>query len=169
MIVPVLETERLRLRRHEASDLPGSEAMWTHPGVYRFIGGRAFGHDECWARLLRHIGHWEAMGYGSWLAEEKATGAFVGEIGLIEGERGIPEIDAPEFGWALHPDHHGKGYAFEAVSAALAWSDHRFARTVCMIDPENTPSLKLADRLGYREYHRTVFKEAPVILLERSA
>ena len=65
--------------------------------------------------------------------------------------------------------HFNSGYAHEAVSAALAWSDQRFARTVCIIDPENTPSLKLADRLGYREFSRAVFKDAPIILLERNA
>jgi RimJ/RimL family protein N-acetyltransferase len=36
-----------------------------------------------------------------------------------------------------------------------------------MISPENTPSLRVAERHGYREFDRTSFREAPVILFER--
>jgi RimJ/RimL family protein N-acetyltransferase len=30
---------------------------------------------------------------------------------------------APEAGWVMAPRAHGKGYATEAVRAALAWAD----------------------------------------------
>ncbi len=80
-----------------------------------------------------------------------------------------PAFDAPELGWGLRSAFQGKGFAYEAVSAALAWCDEALnaPRTVCMIDPTNTPSLALAARAGYREYARTDYKGAPVILLER--
>ena len=169
MEVPVLETGRLRLRRYEAGDLDASLSMWTHPDVYRFIGGRASGRDEAWARLLRYIGQWEVLGYGYWLAEERASGAFVGELGFLDAKRDLtPSFgDTPEAGWALHPSAQGKGYAAEALEAVLAWAVGRFARTVCMIDPQNAPSLRLAERIGYREFARTSFKDAAVILFER--
>lgn len=168
--VPVLETERLRLRRHEIADLDASHAMWAHEDVYRFIGGRASGRDEAWARLLRYAGQWELLGFGYWLVEDRATGAFIGETGFLDAKRELdpPFGDTPEAGWALAPHAHGKGYAEEAVRAALAWADARWNRTVCMIDPANAPSLRLADRLGYREYARTTFKDSPVILFERT-
>jgi RimJ/RimL family protein N-acetyltransferase len=171
MDVPVLETERLRLRRHEASDLDGSYGMWSHPDVYRFIGGRASSRDEAWARLLRYLGQWELLGFGYWLIEEKATGLFAGECGFLDGKRDLnpPFGDTPEAGWALAPHAHGKGYAREAMEAVLGWADQRWPRTVCMIDPQNAPSLLLAGKLGYQEYARTTFKDAPITLFERLA
>jgi RimJ/RimL family protein N-acetyltransferase len=170
-MIPVLETERLRLRRHEAADLDASFAMWSHPDVYRFIGGRASGRDEAWARLLRYIGQWEVLGFGYWLVEDKATGAFIGEIGFLDAKRDLtPSFgDTPEIGWALAPHAHGKGYAEEGVRAALAWADPRHPRTVCMISPENTASLNLAAKLGFTEFARTTFKDAPIVLFERFA
>ncbi|TIP39197.1 MAG: GNAT family N-acetyltransferase, partial [Mesorhizobium sp.] len=50
-----------------------------------------------------------------------------------------------------------------------AWSDEALgqARTVCIIDPENGASLKVAEKNGYAEILRTTYHEKPTILLER--
>ncbi len=71
----------------------------------------------------------------------------------------------------LMPWAHGQGLASEAVAAAHAWGDARFGapRTVCMIDPNNAPSLRLAAKMGYAEYARTAYGERFVVLLERPA
>ena len=47
--------------------------------------------------------------------------------------------------------------------------DRRFdgARTVCMINPDNVPSVRVAEKAGYAEYARTSFKGTPTILFER--
>jgi len=64
---------------------------------------------------------------------------------------------------------HGQGYAGEAVAAALAWGDAWFKgpRTVCMIDPDNAASLRVAARAGYAEYARTDYRDSPIVLLQR--
>ena len=87
--VPVLETERLRLRGHRLDDFAASSAMWADEVVTRYIGGRPFTEEEVWARLLRYVGHWALVGYGYWVLEEKATGAFVGEMGFGDFKRDI--------------------------------------------------------------------------------
>ncbi|WP_395336532.1 GNAT family N-acetyltransferase [Novosphingobium sp. BL-8H] len=52
---------------------------------------------------------------------------------------------------------HGRGYASEAGRAAQAWFDATQAKlTACLIAPANIPSLRLAERLGYREVDRFV-------------
>jgi RimJ/RimL family protein N-acetyltransferase len=80
-----------------------------------------------------------------------------------------PAFDAPELGWGVAPRFQGKGLAFEAVSAALAWCDDTLnaPRTVCMISPDNAPSHALAKRAGYAPYVETTYKGSPVVLLER--
>ena len=110
------------------------------------------------------------LGYGYWAVEEKASGRFAGDVGFADFHRMIePSIrGVPEAGWVLAPDFHGRGYASEAVAAALQWLDqHRRGRSVSIIDPANLPSLKLAARNGFREYARTVMMGEKVILLER--
>lgn len=167
---PVLETERLILRGHSKADLEACAAMWGDAEVTRYIGGRPFARDEVWARLLRYVGHWHEMDYGFWALCEKDSGRFVGELGFADFMRPLtPSFgDTPEMGWVLAPAGHGKGYATEAVAAALAWADTRFAggRTVCMISPDNAASLRVAQKVGYREFARADY-HGETILLER--
>jgi RimJ/RimL family protein N-acetyltransferase len=167
----VIETSRLLLRRHTVADLDFCAGLWSDAAVTRYIGGRPFSREETWARLLRYIGHWEALGYGFWAVEEKATGEFAGELGFADFKREIdPPIAEPEAGWVFLPRVHGRGYATEALRAALAWGDRHFAapRTVCLIHPDNAPSFRVAEKCGFRESRRAVYKEHLTVVLARN-
>ncbi|UQA56696.1 GNAT family N-acetyltransferase [Polyangium aurulentum] len=168
---PSFETERLTLRPHTLDDFAESAAMWADPEVTRHIIGRPSTQEEAWGRLHRYAGHWALLGFGYWVVREKASGRFVGEVGLADFRRAIePSFDgAPEIGWALVPSAQGRGFGVEAVRAALAWSEARFGpiRIVCIIAPENTPSLRLANKCGFREIARTTYKGDPTIVFER--
>lgn len=171
MTIPVLETERLRLRGHALADFDASAAMWADPAVMRFISGKPSTREEAWGRFTRYPGHWALLGFGFWAIEEKASGDFIGEGGFAAFERDMtPAFEAPEQGWAFNPRVHGKGYALEATRAMIGWGETHFGRRdfVCMIAPENAPSLKLAAKLGYAEYARTSYKGEPTILLRRA-
>ena len=169
--VPVLSTDRLTLRGHTRADFGESAAMWAEPAVTRFIGGRPFTEEEAWTRLLRYIGHWALLGFGYWVVRETATNRFVGEVGFVDYKRDIvPSLaGAPEIGWVLTPSSHGQGFATEAVRAILTWAESRFdgGRTVCLIEPGNQPSLRVAEKCGYRELARTTYRGEPTIILER--
>ncbi|MBI3438502.1 MAG: GNAT family N-acetyltransferase [Proteobacteria bacterium] len=169
-MIPVLETERLRLRGHTVADFDPVAAMWADPDVTRHIGGKPSTREESWARMMRYPGHWALMGYGFWLIEEKASGRLVGEAGFADFKREIePRFENPEHGWALAAWAHGKGFASEALTAQLAWAQDHFGRAplVCMIDPDNAPSIKLAEKHGYTEFARSAYKGAPTILFRR--
>ena len=168
---PLIATERLTLRAHRVEDFAACAALWADPGVVRHIGGRPFSAEETWTKLLRYAGLWPLLGFGYWAIEEKASGGFVGELGFADFKRDIepPLGDRPELGWALASRVHGRGYATEAVSAVLAWGDAALGRrqTVCLISPDNLPSLRVAARAGYRELQRTTYKGQPTIIFAR--
>ncbi|UBV45421.1 GNAT family N-acetyltransferase (plasmid) [Deinococcus taeanensis] len=154
---PVLHTERLLLRGHQESDLDDCAALWSDPDVTRYTTGAPLTRQEVWTRLLRHPGHWALFGFGYWLAFERTSGRFVGEVGTARFKRdlltGRPALDAvPEAGWVLMPWCHGQGFASEAVRAVLDWRDTALGpgRTFCIIQPENAPSLRLAARVGFQ-------------------
>ena len=171
--VPVLETSRLRLRGFRAGDFDAWLAFTRTPAFYQYLSPEAMPAEEVWKLLLRSAGHWSVMGFGFWGVEEKASGRFVGGVGFLHLKRALdpPLGDAPEIGWVLDPALHGQGYASEAVAAALEWGRRHFGpvRTVCIIHPDNEPSLRLAAKFGYREYARTTYHGAPIVLLERPA
>lgn len=171
MITPTIETARLRLRGHTLPDFDASAAMWADAGVTRFIGGKPSSREDSWRRFQTYVGHWALMGHGFWLIEEKASGRFLGEGGFGTFKREIePVFEAPEQGWALAPTAHGKGYALEAMNAAITWGEQHFGRRdfVCLIAPENAPSLRLAEKLCYREYARSAYRGEPSVLLRRA-
>jgi RimJ/RimL family protein N-acetyltransferase len=167
----VLETERLRLRGHRVDDLDDCAAMWGDSVVTRHIGGQPFSRENVWSKILRYAGHWSLLSFGYWVIEERATGRFVGEAGFADFKREMsPSLEgAPEIGWVLAPWAHGVGFATEAVRAVVAWGDGHFggAQTACIIAPENVPSIRIADKCGYREVARTMYGGAPVIVFRR--
>ena len=170
-LVPVLETERLRLRGHRADDFEALAAAWADPDVVRFLGGQTLGRDEVWLRILRFPGLWHLLGYGYWAIEEKASGRCIGNIGYADFKREIkpPLGDMPELGWMLAAGAHGKGYASEALAAVLAWGRVHFGphRAVCIIDAENTASMRMATKAGFVFSHEAVFHGAPIQVFVR--
>jgi len=171
MPIPVLETDRLTLRGHRLDDFAACAAMWADPIVTRHIGGTPQTEEESWARLLRYVGHWTLLGFGFWVVEEKTTGKFAGEVGFADFKRGLDEPfkNSPEIGWALASEFHGRGYATEAVRAAIAWGDSNFGRhqTMCIIDAENRASIRVAEKCGYREARTAIYKQQPIIVFAR--
>jgi RimJ/RimL family protein N-acetyltransferase len=171
-VIPNLDTVRLTLRAHTLADFDEYAAMWADPLVTRHIGGKPFTREDSWSRFLRFPGHWSLLGFGCWVVREKGTGRFVGDVGLFNMKRElkVPSfVDAPEAGWAFAPAWHGLGVATEAMEAVLDWFDrkHKATRTVCMINPENAASIRVAQKIGYREYTRSSYKNEAVILYER--
>ena len=166
-----LATERLTLAPHRVEDFDDHVALWADPVVTRFIGGKPFSAEDTWARMLRYAGLWSLVGHGPWAVREAATGRFVGDVGFVNFHRDVAPAfgDAPEGAWAIAPWAHGQGFAREALEAALGWIETTFGapRTVCMIDPANTPSTALAERVGYAPYAETIYKDHPVTLFER--
>jgi RimJ/RimL family protein N-acetyltransferase len=164
-------TERLIMRPPTRDDFEDCAMQWADPEVVRHIGGKPFTREESWARLTRNVGHWALQGFGVWALRERDSGRYAGEVGLFDVKRNItPSIaGAHEMGWALCSWAHGKGFATEAVRAALDWNEKHFphARLVCMIDPDNAASFRVAEKFGFREFARTTYRDTAVVLLER--
>lgn len=170
MPATTLHTARLTLSPMRVSDFQDLCALWGTEAFARSVFPAALAPEEVWTRLLRDIGHWQALGFGNWAVRETASGDYVGSVGLLDFRRQIDApFEGPELGWGVAPRFQGRGMAFEAVSAALAWAGTTLGarRTVCMISTTNEPSHRLADRLGYRPYAETPYKGATYVLLER--
>ena len=167
-----IQTDRLILREHTLRDFDALHAMWSEPAVYHHITGRPSTREEAWSRLLRYSGHWALLGYGYWVAEERATGSYVGEMGFANYHRDIdPPLDGrPEMGWTLKTAVHGKGYATEALLAIAAWGDAHFAgtETAAMIAPGNTASIRLAGKIGFVRKLETTYKGDPTLVFYRT-
>lgn len=172
LTIPTLFTERLVLSGHRREDFDDFAAMWAEPEVTRYITGHALSREECWGRFLRAVGHWAVLGFGYWIVRERASGRFVGEVGLCDLARQLePALrGVPDAGWILAPWAHGRGYATEATHAALGWAQANLAlpRVLCLIDPQNTASLAVAARCQFAELTRTPYLGSEVVILARA-
>ncbi len=147
MAMWVLETPRLNFRRLSHADhaalcpiLGDAETMYaweygfTDAQITQWI-------DRCLSRYAND-------GYAYFAAIEKASGALIGLMGLLN-----EDIDGDiqlGVGYILSRCCWGRGYAAEG---AKGWLDYAFgilgaARVIADIRPENTPSRQVAARLG---------------------
>jgi RimJ/RimL family protein N-acetyltransferase len=145
MTVPVLETERLRLRGWRKEDLRDFAAFWADEATARFVGGTC-SREDAWRLMAMYVGHWALRGYGKWAIEDKASGRFAGYCGPWYPE-GWPE---QEIGWGLLKAFHGRGYATEAARSArdFAYRELGWPTAVSYIDADNGASQRVAVRLG---------------------
>ncbi|MFL6857831.1 MAG: GNAT family N-acetyltransferase [Allosphingosinicella sp.] len=170
-MVPILETARLRLRAFRDADIEPWAAAMAGAEVTRYLGGQPFTREETWRRILASTGAWAVLGYGYWAIERKAEGDLIGQAGFADFKRAMtPSIEGlPEMGWVFSPHVHGQGYASEAVGAALAWADEALnaPHIPAIIDPDNAPSIRLAERHGFAEREPATYRDAPILLFHR--
>jgi RimJ/RimL family protein N-acetyltransferase len=157
---------------YRATDHECVHRLASDPEIFRFSHHGALGSEESWSMLLRHVGHWSEQGWGVFGVEDKESGVLVGQAGLSDFRRRLgPSFDAaPEITWSFERVVQGRGYATEAATAVLDWYDSRHGptRTVCLIHEANLASIRVAEKLGYREFARRVYRDYPAILLERA-
>jgi len=144
MTPPTLYTERLILRAPKLADFEHWAAFFASPRSAHERGQME--RAEAYRHWAADVALWQLKGYGAFGLDDRATGAYVGEVGIYEFS-GYPE---PELGWFTIPDAEGKGYAAEAARAIMAWVRETFGwdRLVSIIDPANDRSIALGRRLG---------------------
>lgn len=162
--IPVIETERLRLREPREADFSAMLAFNDSPRS-GFVGG---GRDRqwVWRGLLANIGHWVLRGYGLFSVDTKA-GEFIGRIGMIYHDG----WDEPELGWHLFDGHEGHGFCVEAARAARDDYHARItsAPVISYIDPANPKSEAVARRLGAAPERQAVFFDKTITVWRHPA
>lgn len=140
-----LQTQRLVLRRLEPGDWqPFRDFMASDRSAA--VGGPRTLHSS-WRQFASELGHWEIFGYGMWAVTWRGDNDCVALIGPWT------PLDWPEneIGWmVLDAAAEGTGMATEAATAAIrhAWDALGWTTMVSYIDPSNTRSIRLAEKLG---------------------
>lgn len=151
--IPVIETERLRLRGFELRDFDAVAAYKADPHVMRYTGGPESGFNA-WKSFAAMAGSWVLLDSGYFCIAEKNSDVCIGHCALFKPP-GWPEH---EVGYTLARHAHGKGYAVEAAGAALrfAYDELGWDTAISVIDPANTASQGVARRLGASKERESV-------------
>ena len=143
-----LDTERLTLRRVSLDDADLMMAIWNDPAFIRHVGDRGIRSIEQ-ARESVQTGALKLFaeyGYGPYVMVRKTDSVRVGICGLFKRDN----LDCADIGFALLPDHCGKGLASEAAFAVLAHARDELGlgEISAIVSPGNAPSVALIRKLG---------------------
>lgn len=167
---PRIETKRLILRAAHADDHDAMAVIRANENVGRHIGGVRDPQDS-WFFMLRMRGMWELVGFGYWVIVLKETGQVIGDAGFADFKREMqPDISGmPEAGWVLDEPHWGKGIMTEAVTATHHWLDTEtdYMFSTCIITPDHTPSIRVAEKIGYEPVITSTYENAPITVYQR--
>jgi RimJ/RimL family protein N-acetyltransferase len=140
-----IETARLRLRRLVPGDLAALHALHSREDVTRWLPWSPRDEEQVRASLEGHIARPSDVGV---VLAIDLNGELIGTANVAVGEHRQGEI-----GFMLHPDHQGHGYATEAAAAILelAFGTYRLHRVHGSVEPRNTASVRVLERLSMRK------------------
>lgn len=164
MTVPLLPgqvvAQTARLRLYAMSDDAHADAalmlvLLNDAAFIRNIADRGVRSLEQARDYLRNgaLRSYAEHGFGMYAVQLKDTGTLIGNCGLVRREG----LDGPDLGYALLPDHCGRGYACEAALAVIADARTRLGitRLQAIVNPDNAASIGLLQKLGF-EFDRMV-------------
>ena len=136
--IPTLQSARLHLRAPIRADFEDYAAFY----LSERSGASEPTRRKAWKAFAKEIVDWSLGGLGHWTVERERM--HVGFVGFSQPD----DYPEPEIGWALYDGYEGQGYATEAAGLAINWARGRLASLVSYIDPGNTRSVAVAERLG---------------------
>jgi len=154
-------SNRLLFRPFALSDAVDAFAVFGDTEVMRYsVSGRDRDVEATAARVERYATQNAASGLAPWAVVETASEIVIGSCGLmrLKGGRDV------EIAYRLRRDRWGRGIATEA---ATAWLDRGFSllrltRILAFVDPANTASLRVVDKIGMRFVEDCHYEGIPV-------
>jgi RimJ/RimL family protein N-acetyltransferase len=146
----ILNTGRLIIREHQLDDIAAVEAYSTQEKFWQYLqvgeltagAGKAYIERVIAEQALRPRTEFNLA------LTHKNEGGVLGNIRF-----GVTDLENGEgiIGYALAPEHWGKGYASEAVKAIIdfAFSTILMHRLYALVDIENKGSINVLEKCGF--------------------
>ena len=144
----ITETKRCIIREFSMQDLDALYDMYQEAGMTDYMEDLYCYEEEREYQEAYIENMYRFYGYGMWLVFEKETGELVGRAGIEHSEKLEGEF---ELGYAVRTKYQKQGYAFEACQAIIAYAamELEIPKLHCLIQKENTKSIKLAEKLDF--------------------
>jgi ribosomal-protein-alanine N-acetyltransferase len=172
MAVPetiILESERLLLRRLVINDLNALYALYRDQEIRQYFPEGVLTYEETREELEWFLhGHPHHPALGLWATIYKENNQFIGRCGLLPWTiEGRPEV---EVAYLLDKAYWGQGLGTEAGQALVRYGfEHlRLSRLICMIDPGNQASIKVATNIGMMFEKAMEDEKGPYLLYARN-
>lgn len=146
---PTLMTPRLRLRQFREDDVEAMHGCFSNVELMRFWNTPLHTKRIETERAVRRFIDCTPSYYRFWAVADKTTDRCLGLVNYHDGHIRNKRV---AIGYIVDPTHRRQGIATEAVSAMIDFCFHDLGlhRLQALIHPDNAPSLKLIERLGFR-------------------
>jgi ribosomal-protein-alanine N-acetyltransferase len=146
---PILATPRLRLRQFRADDADAMHECYSNPEAMRFWDRPVHTKRIETERAVRNSIDCTPSYYRVWAVADAGTDRCLGMVNYHDGH--IRNRRAT-IGYIINPARHREGIATEAVAAVLdfCFGELGLHRLQALIQPDNTASRALAEKLGFR-------------------
>ena len=156
MLLPLIETARLRLRPFMPDDLDVLLRFWTDPEVRRYLwDDHIISRGQVEAVLQSNLVSFQTHDFGHWAVIHARRGSLIGFCGL----RCTGDPSEVELLYGIAPPYWGQGLATEAARAVLRYGfeEKQLARIIASADTPNVASVRVLKRVGMRfeRYGRT--------------
>ena len=147
----MIGTGRLLLRRWRDEDIDPYARLCADPEGMRYVGGGApLTREHSEGQIARFALHWEERGFGLWAVEHKASGAFIGFVGLVYRDEWTEGEHKTEVAWRLASAYWGRvspprGPSRACVTVSKSWGSRA---SISSIQPENAASFRVAEKAG---------------------
>ena len=145
----ILETNRLILRHLLPDDLDSLFALYSDHEIRQYFPDGTLTYAQTKEELDWFLhGHPVHPELGLWATIHKQTGAFIGRCGLLPWT--IEQRFEVEVAYLLNKAYWGQGLATEAAQAIAAYGFEQLQikRLICLIDPDNVASRRVAEKIG---------------------
>jgi ribosomal-protein-alanine N-acetyltransferase len=147
----ILETERLLLRHLVMEDLDSLYQLYKDPEIRKYFPEGVLTLEKTKEELEWHMnGHLRHPELGLWATIHKTTGTFIGRCGLLPWT--IDDVFEVEIAYLIDKNFQRQGLASEAAHGLLKYGleELKLSRLICLIDPDNIASQKVAEKIGMK-------------------
>lgn len=158
-----IETPRLLLRPFELIDAEAAHSWFGDPQVMKYTPtGIDESIEKTRARLAEYQTHQAAHGFSKWLILDRESRRPIGDAGLLR----LPNEGWIDLGFRLRSSCWGMGLATEAASAwvSAAAGSLGLAALGAFVHPENTASIRVLEKFGFRQERRDIVIGMPSVV-----
>lgn len=159
-----IETPRLIIRNFEQSDLEALYSILSDPDVMRFSRSGIRTKEGAVKFLNDMIDAYPHHAIAQYAVVLKESNQFIGFSGFFTLT--VSNKEEIELSYRLSKHYWGRGYGTEA---ALACRDYAFTqlnvkKLVAGIEPDNTASIRVAEKAGLRLQEKIIFDGISVLI-----
>lgn len=150
MLSPMIESERLTLRRYKEIDIDAVYEIITDKRLSKYIKYPDLIKDEELECIRKWISEADDSVYEKWVIEEKETSIVVGNISVNTVSK---KNNYCNVGYAIRYNHWGNGYAAEALKAVAdhLLNNREYYLVECSCNELNMQSVRAMEKAGFKK------------------